>query len=167
VAPPPYVLNPGFEGSLASWALTDADASCTATLETTITNAGSAGSLKMVNTGTGKDDFMRQDINAAASLVPSGYVYQVTAWYNCTVFTSGATGNRGLTLVASPSNDLTNTPITAATAGWVQIVCFAKLRTTDKGLVIRLYSPQGTIYWDDISYQQVAPYVPQAMPRAA
>lgn len=141
------VLNPGFEVDLASWTLVDANpASVTRTRDTTTTNAGSAGSMKMVNTGSG-DDHTDQTISGGVD----GVRYTVSAWVNCTVFTAGATGNRGLRVEDIGLQIVVDDLLTAATSGWVLKSVVVPLPAGGGGLIIRLYSPNGTVYWDDVS----------------
>jgi hypothetical protein len=154
------VANPGFEVDLANWTKNDSNASTTWTRDTSETHDGSAGSSKLVNTNAGEDDYINQPINEIGIGLNPGGLYRVTAWVNCTVFTSGAVENRGLFVVSAQTNAVVLDDLTAATAGWVQKSVVLPMPLTDTGLGIRLYAPQGTTYWDDIELAEANEFVP-------
>jgi hypothetical protein len=154
------VINPGFEVDLANWTKTDSNASTTWTRDTSETHDGSAGSSKLVNANAGEDDFIDQSINNIGLGLNPGGLYRVTAWANCTVFTSGALENRGLFVVGYNSGSTFRDDLSAATGGWVQKSVQVTLASIDTGLVIRMYAPQGTIYWDDIELAEINEFVP-------
>lgn len=155
------VLNSGFEVDLSSWTLTDTDASVTLTRDTATTNAGSAGSAKMVNTVAGADDHFSQQITVTPG------EYQVTAWVNVTVFTAAALSSGGLWAQAKPGNVTTRSNITAATSGWEQRSVSVTVTPSDTSILIRLYAPQGTVFWDDVLVIDLSkPWVPKRMPLA-
>ena len=139
------ITNPTFDAGITSW--TEADggaASLTPTHDTTVMRSG-AGSLKLVNTAGGEDDYMQATFTGV-----SGVTYQVRAWVNVTVFTSGAVANLGLRAADPTFAAFQDSTITAATSGWVQkTVQFTALSSGT--CFVRLYAPQGTTYWDDVS----------------
>lgn len=147
------VLNPGFEVDLSSWTKQDADVSTTWTRDTTVTNGGSVGSSKLVNTVAGADDYIFQDVNNLGLGLNPGETYIVTAWVNVTVFTAAAVSNRGLAATTFPSGTLFHTggDITASTGGWILLTLPVQMPANQLGLEVRLYAPQGTTYWDDVS----------------
>ena len=141
------VTNPGFEVDLASWVKVDGDASVTWTRDTDITNGGSAGSSKLVNTVAGADDYIRGEGNITTGFWVPG-TYTVTAYCNCTDFTAGALSNRGILVIGVTGGSATAT-LTGVTDGWVRLETSIALSNTHTGISIRLYAPQGTVYWDD------------------
>jgi hypothetical protein len=163
--PDPLVLNPDFDVDLSNWALTDtAPASVTWTRDTTTVHSG-AGSSKLVNTSAGADDFIGQFVDSAGLGLIGSRTYLLTAWLNVTSFTAAAVSNRGLMVVSQPSNAVAiSDDITAATSGWVQKLIVFQLPTTDTGISIRLYAPQATLFWDDVSLLLVRSFFPRRMP---
>ncbi len=144
------VTNPGFEVDLSNWTLTDANASCTFTRDTTVTNFGSAGSAKLVNTAAGENDYI-EHVYIAYNLKGKPGPYIVSAWVNVTVFTAGAFSNRGMHAYddgagGAPVDSL----ITGVTSGWERRFLVFILEPTASSIHLDLYSPQGTVYWDDI-----------------
>lgn len=148
----PNVLNPGFEADLASWTKNDGDASVTWTRDGSITHNASLGSSKLDNTVAGADDYIFQDLNNLGQGFTPGTTHTVSAWYNVTSFTAGAVSNRGIFIVTFPSSFVFSGPtITAVTADWVNSSVTFALGPIETGFEIRLYSPQGTIFWDDVA----------------
>ena len=107
------------------------------------THGGSAGSTKLVDTVSGEDSY----ITSQAFAVDIGIPLTVTAWLNCTAFTAGAVGNRGIYLTANPTNW---SSITAVTSGWV--LQTVTMTPTASPMSIRLYAPQATVFWDDVFF---------------
>lgn len=142
------VVNPGFEADLSSWSLSDPNASVTWTRDTSVTNAGSAGSSKFVQVDAGADDFIQQSPAATG-----GLTYTLSAWVNVTAFTAAAILNRGLYYIQLPGGSAGGVTITAATSGWVNLSLDITMASNTTSVSIRLYAPQGTTYWDDISLE--------------
>lgn len=154
------IINPGFEVDLSGWSKNDADASTTWTRDTTITNAGSAGSSKLVNTVAGADDYITP--TGSVSGIPPSTLVEGRAWVNVTAFTAAAVGNRGLALVSA--GNLVTAPITAATTGWVELAVQTTTAAAGGLVEFRLYAPQGTTYWDDVELREYRVFVPHRMP---
>ncbi len=143
------VVNPSFEVNITDgWAETDADASMTPTRSVTYAREGVA-SLKLVNADAGDDDYMETNVGAGDAETD----YTITAWVKCTAFTAGATGDRGL--LAYDADDAGGTiqadTITAVTNGWVKQQVTITTTATPGAIIVRLYGPQGTVYWDAVN----------------
>jgi len=146
----PPVLNPNFETDLSNWALTDSGvASVTYTRDTTVFHSGVAAA-KLVNTTAAEDSFIQQQFT-----VTPGLNYTITVWYNVTAFTAAALSNRGIVAFSGTGADLTSFNITAATSGWVQVQIQLNPCTTT--MSVRLYAPQATVYYDDITVTESGP----------
>lgn len=150
-----YCTNPSFRVNITDgWTLTDADASVTATRNAIYAKFG-AYSLKLINTDAGDNDFMYHRIAG----LTANTKYTVTAWTYVATFTAGAQSDRGLyaydTADAGTGQGQT---ITAATTGWVRKEVTVTMSAAPGSLEIRLYSPQGTIYWDAIQAEQKNDY---------
>jgi hypothetical protein len=142
------VVNPSFETNLTSWTLVDADASVTRTRSTEQSRYGSY-SVKMVNTDAGDDDHNRITFAASASTA-----YTITAWVRVTTFTAGAQSNRGLGVYDGTNFEITT--ITAANEQWERHEITLTTAVGASSLEIRLYAPQGTVYWDGVQVEQSA-----------
>ena len=141
------LLNTGFEVDLGSWVENDNvpdAASMTPTRDTGTFHNGVA-SMKLVDTAA-EDDFMQQNV-----LKQGGNTYQLSAWVNCTSFTTPATNNRGLFMISQPSVTTAGSDLLAVTSGWEYRSCSVKMASTDTSIDVRLYCPLGTVFWDDIN----------------
>lgn len=141
------LLNTGFEVDLGSWVENDNApnaASMTPTRDTGTFHNGVA-SMKLVDTAA-EDDFMQQNV-----VKQGGNTYQLSAWVNCTSFTTPATNNRGLFMISQPSVTVAGSDLLAATSGWEYRSCSVKMGAADTSIDVRLYCPLGTVFWDDIN----------------
>jgi hypothetical protein len=159
--------NPGFELQaglpIFNWANVTT-VNTTPTVDTSVVHGG-IRSLKLVNTAAGEDSYyeMLGGGDRIFDRCMPGVTYTVTAWLNCSVFTAGALSNRGL-MLREVAVGTTQVDITSTTAGWVQLSC-SILAVGFRGIAIRLYSPQGTVNWDDVEYyDNSGVYVPHRMP---
>jgi hypothetical protein len=150
------VVNPDFEVDLSGWTKVDSGTvSLTDTRDTGTFHSGAA-SLKLVDTLTVEDDYYKQSVSTKA-----GFRYSFEAWCNCTVFTGGAVGNFGIWAQTGLANfDTYSKTLTAVTNGWQLFSLEFPVRGPDDQVEIRLYAPNGTVFWDDVSLRR------SVMPRA-
>ena len=141
---PIAIVNATFDSDITSWTKTDAGgASVTGTWDSGTYHTAS-GSLKVVNTTSTEDSYYSQNISGL-----KGGIYEIEAWVNCTAFTSGAVNNRCLFGYDTGANTNSGfTTLTATTSGWVKHR--ALVPVSGGTLSIRLYAPNGTVYYDDV-----------------
>lgn len=171
-AGPPTLLNGGFEdfsGSIFPWTTVDVTtlSSVTSGIDTSVVHSA-LRSLKIVNTAAGEDDFVRQQgLNENPSLFSvTGVIYTISGWVNCTSFTAAAILNRGLAMIVDGA--IGSSDITGVTSGWEYRTVSRPVATTNGQIAIRLYAPQGTIYYDDLWLTSNVPsFIPRRMPIAA
>jgi hypothetical protein len=147
------ITNPSFETDETGWTLTDADASVTKTRTTDRAYSGQY-SIKLINTDAGDDD----RIAAAISGLDASTAYTVSAWLFIESLTAGAVSDRGI--YAYDANDVGGTAKTATITSvtplgsWVRLSVTVTMSASPGNLVVRLYSPQGTIYWDSVQVEK-------------
>lgn len=145
-----YAYNPSFEASsISPWSLANGTTT-TLTVDTTQSHSGSQ-SAKMVNTTSGQDAYIAINVPCAHSTS-----YTITTFVYAPQFTAGAISNRGLAVYGMTSGGAATgvagvVNLTASNTGWVALTTTVTTGTTDAYLQIRLYAPQGTVYWDDVS----------------
>jgi len=138
--------NPSFEVDLSGWTVIDyGTPSLTLIRDTTQMYAGVA-SAKVVNTEIAEFDNVIYNITG----IETGVTYTLSAYCNCTVYTGGSYDDKALQLVANHPLETTAaaTYIYAITSGWVRHSISLYVPPGCTSLDIRLYGPQGTIYWD-------------------
>ena len=152
------VTNGGFESNTTGWTVDSTHYSDGRT--NTLAKFGSYGFQQTAASQPG-DNYTYMDVSG---LVAST-AYTVSAWVNSTSFTAENSMQRGLTAY-DPLNagTLVTARITGATSGWVRLS--VTVTTTSAGgshtVEVRLYGPQGTVYWDGVQLEQKAiatPYV--------
>ena len=136
--------NSSFDADLSGWTLANGGGGTTPTRITSGTKSG-AGALSLVNTVAGADAYMYGRMTASPSTV-----YTASVWVNASVFTAAAIANRGL-FVYDIVGTTSEVKLTAATAGWVLLTATITKAPTANTLEVRLYAPQGTTGWDEVS----------------
>lgn len=117
-------------------------------LDTTVQNAGKA-SVKGIGFLAGQDSYLTQTIK-----VRPGTTYSISAFVNAPTFSSGALGDRGLYVDDGTGNPQIAT-LTATTSGFSnRAVTYTPVSSW---LEIRLYIPQGLVYWDDVTLARTGP----------
>lgn len=147
------VRNPSFENTtpLAGWTLSDNGAS--SLTGTASTDRGHAGptSIKLVNANAGEVDFAEYLLSG----LTNGTTYTASAYLYVSTITGAAVQNRSINVVnAGGGADLaSDTTLTTShvTGQWVRKT--VRFIPTDGGARIRLYSPQGTVYWDAVQVE--------------
>lgn len=147
--------NPSFETDTttpAGWT----GSSLTTTTTTIATDVALYGkqSLKLVNSTAAQDAFYFHTISGLSAST----AYTISVWVNCPAFTAGAFSNRCLFAydTANSGATLQTATLTAATNGWVRLQVTVTMTATPGNLQVRLYAPQGTIYYDGVQVEQFA-----------
>lgn len=153
------ITNPSFEVA-GTW--TGIEGTSNGSLAATVPSADrgyiGAASAKLVNTAAGDDDYLRFILNG----LTAGVTYNVSAYAYLSAFTAQAAGSRAILIFSSPSTtNVTVASLTTTTTGiWVRYDCNTTISAGESQMEIRLYSPQGTIYWDNVLVEpNIAPGV--------
>lgn len=150
---PNRITNPDFESGAASWT---AQGGVTFTADTTTFMTGTK-CAKLVNTVAGADAYISQIHNVSAN--PIGRLLTVSAWFQIQSLTAAPYGdpwNRGIFIASSYGGvviDSNGYAIDQATprSDWVKGTATLWIPPNLAPQVeVRLYAPQGTIYWDDV-----------------
>lgn len=134
----------------AGWVTTDADVSLTVSSDFSVVQGNGYQSVKLVNpvAGAGDDDYI--GFTLPAIYVKPNTTYSAGAWVNVQSFVAGALSNRGLLLFDTATSATAGATITASTPGWVRLTTSITTGTDPTTLVVRLYAPQATTYWDNV-----------------
>lgn len=144
-----FVANGSFESDFTSWT---PQGSITNTVSTT-TRLVEAKAAKLVNGTPGAIGFVTQNLGATlARSLPT--TYTLSAWVYVQTFISGSPGDRGLYLQATGSSTReVGAPLNAATpvGRWTRLECSVVVPPgAADSFVVRLYVPEGTVYWDEV-----------------
>ena len=142
--------NGGFEDGISEWADSGGAGTFTESQSLEYAHTGTY-SMKIVNDTSGNDRFM-----ATNFVVPRPGFYIVKVWAKCTVHTASAYTGRWLFAAdaSEPIPGYQQTWVNAVT-DWVELSVTVEAKA-DSLLHIRLYCPQGTIYYDDFGvYKQL------------
>lgn len=138
-------------GSLSSWTSSGPD---TAASDTTIKIEG-AKSGKLVESTAGADSYIYQNVSVTAGGV--GELITVAAWYYIESFTAAALDSRGLFVEVEngstvESFDFAVIDDQTPRLAWqrAEVTVWMAPNTT-RTVNVRLYAPQGTIYWDAVT----------------
>lgn len=143
--------NPSFEANTTGWTLINTSGSMNVA-QTTLDAYIGTGSVRITGSPANANDFIRQNFAVAASTT-----YTISAWVNVTLFTAGALSNRGiLAYDTADVGTLQNTTITGTTAGWERHSVTVTTSATPGTLEVRLYSPQGYLFWDAVQVEQAS-----------
>jgi hypothetical protein len=107
--------------------------------------------VQLSNSNAGEADY----ISYTQGSLTASATYVVSAWIYCPNFVAGAVSNRGLYAYDSANEGTTSktTTITSTTDGWERHQVSVTVTGTPTSLVVRLYGPQGTVYWDGIQIE--------------
>jgi O-Antigen ligase/Carbohydrate binding domain len=137
------VTNPSFEASLRGW------------------RAGGARSVRLARTGSTAHTGMHslqlsnsnadQDAYAFQNLaVKPKTRYSMSAWVNARALGLPAAGGRGLVIWDAQDGRLYTVPLTSTTTGWRRLAFTFPTRAKAKDIQIRLYAPEGRVFWDSV-----------------
>jgi hypothetical protein len=133
-----------FATDFANWLPNDTNTSMGATLET---------GLKLFNANANEDDYMFRTIP-----IEPNTTYVLSADLSIQSFTGAAILNRGFYAITIDmtgnynSTSISDNITSANSAGHKQITLTT--RANDRWMVIRLYAPQGTVYWNSVSVRK-------------
>lgn len=107
-----------------------------------------ANSGKLVNTAAGDDDYLRFTLTG----LTAGVQYCVSAYAYLSAYTAQAAGSRAILIFSAPSttNIVTATLSDTTTGVWIRYEAATTIAAAETQMEIRLYSPQATIYWDNV-----------------
>ena len=139
---------------MTGWTEVDVgDSSLTGAIDSGTKKLGSR-SLKLIDTGTGEDDYYSTVVAGLSPLT----TYVASAWVNVSAFTGPAILDRGLYAIARRSGGydgatVSTSKLTAATPGWVRKSIVVTTGPFDREIELRLYAPAGTTYWDGVQLE--------------
>lgn len=139
--------NSSFEQALTGWSAINVDSYAVSTERSLV----GVRSLKLVETMAGAETYVMMTISARAN---TSYVY--SAWLYVESITAGAIANRSILVVDSggvAANDLSLTS-SHPTGVWTRKVLRITTGASATSLTVRLYCPQGTVYWDCIQVEE-------------
>ncbi len=142
--------NSSFERSLDGWSLSNASTT-TAVVDTTKRYYGN-NSVRIINTAPGQDTFLLANLPANPNTT-----YTASAWVFVDSITAGAVSNRSILFYSPQGGDVTaNTNMDSArtTGKWVRETAKITTGPNSTTLQIRLYAPQGTVYWDAVQIEE-------------
>ena len=117
-------------------------------VETTSTYAKVGGrSLGLTNPTAGTDAYVFQ----TAKMTPNT-VYTATAWVDASGLKAPATLGRGLVAWDQQNGPLYTAKLERRRAGWRQLSVTFVSGPDPGGVEVRLYAPQGSVYWDDVTF---------------
>jgi len=107
-------------------------------------------SIQLVSNTTGADNFVSQTV----TVIP-GFTYCISGWrYVPTNPTGGANGNRSLYVRDSAGVKVAlTTDLTTGVATGVWVRQWVSITPDGTQLTVRLYAPNGTVYWDNIQLE--------------
>jgi hypothetical protein len=152
--------NSGFEDAtaLSSWSVIKVGGSLVASKDTSIFRSGTS-SLKLVQNDS-LDNWVHQQVP-----VKPNTTYTVSAWCYATSINADSFSNRALFVYDRYSAQSDNSMSTAHVLNtWVRKVVKITTKTSATYLEVRLYSPNGTIYWDEVQVEAgdvVTAYAPK------
>ena len=139
--------NSGFEQALTGWSAINVDSYAVSTERALV----GVRSLKLVETTAGAETYVMMTISARAN---TSYVF--SAWLYVESITAGAIANRSILAVDSggvAANDLSLTS-SHPTGVWTRKVLRITTGASATTLNVRLYCPQGTVYWDCVQVEE-------------
>lgn len=146
--------NPSFETDLTGWTEQEygsVAATLTVSRSTDKAYKGSY-SAKLAQTTAGEDDCLEYNPSALPNTT-----YTISAYVDASAATSPAIGNRGLWVTDRTTN--WEDPLPAAklgVAGWQRLSVSFTTAAGAYDLLVRLYAPQGTVYWDAAQLEMAA-----------
>jgi hypothetical protein len=140
---PTAVVNPSFEKS-GAWILMDTNTVSLRMRRTISRHRSGSYSLELINSASGADDYVYQNL----SVVPYKR-YTVSAWVH-TRAKPLASNDRGLFLWDVEDGLVSNTTIGPANKGWRHLELLFTTLAPARDVQIRLYAPQGRVFWDDV-----------------
>lgn len=143
------LTNSSFENDLAGWSVVGG--SITATIATNRSMRGSK-SLKLVNTTASGDHYAAAAVLDA--LLPNTK-YTLSAWCYIESITAAASDNRAVLIYDGSASNSANTIFSTSNTGvWARHATTFTTSAAPGQMQIRLYSPQGTVYWDQVMVEQ-------------
>lgn len=143
--------NPSFETNLTGWAEVDNGAASMVPARVASSGRYGRSSLELVNSAGGEDDYEWIRITPTVSVT-----YTVSAWLYVSAITAAALSNRGLGIWDGTTDLYTTLDTSHAVGRWVRHTKSLAVGGGATFLEIRLYGPQGTVYWDGIQIEQAA-----------
>ena len=139
------VANPGFERSLHAWRVNAPGGHALHVLRTTTAARTGTHGLEFSNSKADEDAYAYQNL-----AVKSKKSYAVSAWVNARALRLPAAGGRGLVVWDPQGGRLYTVPLTRSANGWRRLSFTFPTRAHAAGIQIRLYAPQGRVFWDDV-----------------
>jgi hypothetical protein len=141
-------VNSSFENAASLTPWVHSGSTFTESISTTQKHHG-AQTLKLVGSG-GVDPFMYQSVPVQPS---TQYVF--TAWLYVQSITAGVTGNRSI-LIYDGFGSAQDVSLSSshATGVWVRKQVTLVTNAAATALEVRLYAPNGTVYWDAVQVEQ-------------
>jgi O-antigen ligase len=139
------VTNPSFERSLHGWGVNRAGGRALRIRGTASAAHSGTHSLVLLNSKPDEDAYVFQSL-----AVKSKTTYAVSAWVNAQALRLPAAGRRGLLVWDGQGGVLYTVPLTHSTNGWKRLSFTFPTRAHAGDIQIRLYSPEGRVFWDDV-----------------
>ena len=137
------VANPSFERSLHGWEVNGVGGR---SVRGRASSARSGvHSLELSNPAADKDAYVFQNLT-----VKPKTTYAVSAWVNARALRLPAAGGRGLLVWDAQDGLLYTVPLTRSTNGWKRLSFTFPTRAHAGDIQIRLYAPEGRVFWDDV-----------------
>ncbi len=137
------VTNPGFETSTRGWGVNGLR-SLHVRRAAAAARSGTHG-LQLSNSVPHQDAYVFQNL-----AVKRRTDYEVSAWVNARALRQPAAGERGLLVWDASAGRLYTVPLTHDTRGWKHLSFRFPTRAHNGDIQIRLYAPEGRVFWDEV-----------------
>ncbi len=142
---PSRVVNPGFETN-RGWQVEDSHTRSMRVRRVTTVHKSGSRSLELTNTSSNEADYVYENLS-----VKPRTKYEVSAWVSSPAGLSSSEGS-GLFVWEAQDGLTFNVSLGRLDSGWKRVTVAFKTGRLAHDLQLRLYAPQGRVYWDDIAF---------------